>query len=135
MKKLIIFMPSIEGGGVEKNLFIISNYLALKLKKVILITASYNYKNYFNKNVQIINPKYKFWNSLSRRAKYFVCLVLLLKKILLNKNVVILSFQANIYCILLSKIFNIKIITRSNSSPSGWSKNLLKIHSQIPKYV
>lgn len=126
MKKLIIFMPSIEGGGVEKNLFIISNYLALKLKKVILITASYNYKNYFNKNVQIINPKYKFWNSLSRRAKYFVCLVLLLKKILLNKNVVILSFQANIYCILLSKIFNIKIITRSNSSPSGWSKNLLK---------
>ena len=24
-KKLIIFMPSIEGGGVEKNLFIISN--------------------------------------------------------------------------------------------------------------
>ena len=119
-------MPSIEGGGVEKNLFIISNYLALKLKKVTLITASYNYKNYFNKNVQIINPKYKFWNSLSRRAKYFVCLVLLLKKILLNKNVVILSFQANIYCILLSKIFNIKIITRSNSSPSGWSKNLLK---------
>ena len=27
-KKLIIFMPSIEGGGVEKNLFIVSNYLA-----------------------------------------------------------------------------------------------------------
>lgn len=126
MKKLIIFMPSIEGGGVEKNLFIISNYLALKLKKVTLITASHNYKNYFNNNVQIINPTYKFWNSLSRRTKYFVCLVLLLKKILLNKNVVILSFQANIYCILLSKIFNIKIITRSNSSPSGWSKNLLK---------
>ena len=30
-KKLIIFIPSIEGGGVEKNLFIISNYLKDKI--------------------------------------------------------------------------------------------------------
>ena len=29
-KKLILFMPSVEGGGVEKNFFIISNYLAKK---------------------------------------------------------------------------------------------------------
>ena len=27
MKKLIIFIPSIEDGGVEKNLFVVSNYL------------------------------------------------------------------------------------------------------------
>ena len=32
-------MPSVEGGGVEKNFFIISNYLATKLDKVVLITA------------------------------------------------------------------------------------------------
>ena len=32
-------MPSIEGGGVEKNFFVISNYLASKIDKVILITA------------------------------------------------------------------------------------------------
>ena len=32
-KKVIIFMPSIEGGGVEKNLFIISNYLVTKFQK------------------------------------------------------------------------------------------------------
>ena len=30
-KKLIIFMPSIDGGGVEKNLFIISNFLSNKI--------------------------------------------------------------------------------------------------------
>jgi len=119
-------MPSIEGGGVEKNLFIISNYLALKLKKISLITASHKYKDYFNKNVEIINPKYKLWDYFSRRTKYFICLILLLRKILSDKNITILSFQANIYCILLSKIFNIKIITRSNSSPSGWSKSLVK---------
>jgi hypothetical protein len=27
-KKIIMFMPSIEGGGVEKNFFIIANYLS-----------------------------------------------------------------------------------------------------------
>ena len=29
-KRLILFMPSIDGGGVEKNLIIISNYLSKK---------------------------------------------------------------------------------------------------------
>ena len=33
-KKLIIFMPSIEGGGVEKNLMIIANYLANKFNNI-----------------------------------------------------------------------------------------------------
>ena len=36
-KRLIIFMPSIEGGGVEKNLFIISNFLTKKINDISLI--------------------------------------------------------------------------------------------------
>ena len=32
-KKVIIFMPYIGIGGVEKNLFIISNFLVKKLKR------------------------------------------------------------------------------------------------------
>jgi glycosyltransferase involved in cell wall biosynthesis len=51
---------------------------------------------------------------------------LLLKEILKNKNLLIFAFQANIYCIILCKIFNIKIIVRSNSAPIGWSQNLVK---------
>ena len=35
-KKLIIFMPSIEDGGVEKNLFILLNYLKHDIKKIQL---------------------------------------------------------------------------------------------------
>ena len=31
-KKIVLFMPSVEGGGVEKNFFIISNFLKKKLK-------------------------------------------------------------------------------------------------------
>ena len=37
-EKIIIFIPSIEDGGVEKNLFIISNYLS-KTKIPVLLLA------------------------------------------------------------------------------------------------
>ena len=33
-KEIVFFMPSIEGGGVEKNLFIISNYFASKINNI-----------------------------------------------------------------------------------------------------
>ena len=32
-KKLIIFIPSVEDGGVEKNLYILSKYLSKKFQK------------------------------------------------------------------------------------------------------
>ena len=38
-KKLIMFMPSIERGGVEKNFFIISDYLQKKFKNISIITS------------------------------------------------------------------------------------------------
>ena len=37
-------MPSIEGGGVEKNLFLVCNYLSKKFKKIKIITISKKYK-------------------------------------------------------------------------------------------
>ena len=37
-KELIVFIPSIEDGGVEKNLYLILNHLSLELKKIKLIT-------------------------------------------------------------------------------------------------
>jgi len=43
-----------------------------------------------------------------------------------NKNFSIFSFQANIYAVIFARIFKINILTRSNSAPEGWSKNLLK---------
>ncbi|AFS47844.1 glycosyltransferase, family 1 [alpha proteobacterium HIMB5] len=123
-KKLVIFMPSIEGGGVEKNLFIISNYLSNKLDNIILVTASKEYKKKF-KNIKIISPRINLKSS-GRKLKYIFCLFELLKIFIKNRRISVLSFQANLYCIILSKIFNNKIIVRSNSSPSGWSKNFIK---------
>ena len=117
-------MPSIEGGGVEKNLFIISKYLSKCFNNIYLITASKQFKSKF-KNIRFITPKINLSKN-GRITKYFFCLYELLKIILIKKNLLIFSFQANLYCILLSKFFGKKIIVRSNSSPSGWSNNFLK---------
>jgi len=125
-KKLIIFMPSIEGGGVEKNLFLVTNYLSKKITSVSLITASYKFKNRFNKKINVITPKYKFWNNATRKLKFLISLYLLLKIIIANKEITVFAFQANLYCILLCKILRTKVIIRSNSAPDGWSKNYLK---------
>ena len=126
-KKLILFMPSIEGGGVEKNFFIIANFFAEKIDDLSIISTSLSNKSKFSKKIQLIFPKKKFWENSSRRMKYLICLILLIKKILFNKNLTVFAFQANLYCILVCNIFGVKIITRSNSSPSGWSKNNIKL--------
>lgn len=124
-KKLIIFMPSIEIGGVEKNLYLISNFLAKKITNVTLITANSDRKKKFKK-IKIITPKIFFLINKFRTIKYFLCLLELLKQILIDKKITVLSFQANLYCIIICKIFNVKIIIRSNASPSGWSGNFIK---------
>ena len=50
-----------------------------------------------------------------------------MKFFLQNKNFIILSFQANIYAIFFSFcFFRLKIITRSNTAPDGWSSNIFK---------
>ena len=123
-KDLIIFMPSIEKGGVEKNLFIISHYLSSKIKNIKLITT--NNQKKLSKNITVIQPKSKFWSASNRYYKYLVCLVILIKLLIRNRNIVLFAFQANLYCTIVSKFFGIKIIVRSNSSPSGWSQNPFK---------
>ena len=125
-KNLLIFMPSIEGGGVEKNFFIITNYLAGEKINIKVITAEKKFNHLFSKKIKIINPKSFFWSHRGRYLKYFICLSFLIKEHFKIKKFLTLSFQANIYCIIITKIFNRKIISRSNSSSAGWSKNFLK---------
>ena len=123
-KKLIFFMPSMEGGGVEKNLIIISNYICKKKINLNLISYKNNFKKNFNNKINFITPKFSNSNR-SKYFKYFFCLFLLAKELLKNECLVF-SFQANIYAIILCKILRTKVIVRSNSSPSGWSKNFYK---------
>ena len=125
-KKLILFMPTIDIGGVEKNFFLISNYLSTKLENISVITTSFTKKKQFSKKINFISLQNKFYDKLSRRLKFLLALILLLVELIKNTNCTVFSFQANIYCIYLCKLMNTKVIVRSNSSPTGWSKNIIK---------
>ena len=125
-KKLILFMPSIDGGGVEKNLILVANYLAKKIDNIYLITYNNSFNKYFNKKIKILNIVERNKNPIGKYTKYFRCLYLLIKISISNKKLTVFSFQANIYCAILSIFFNFNLITRSNSSPSGWAHNFIK---------
>ena len=125
-QKIILFMPSIEKGGAEKNLFIISNYLCKKFKKLTVISASKKVKKNFNKKVQFLCPKSEIWNDFGRGLKNFISIFFLIKKILQDRKTLVLSFQANIYAIIICKIFSVNIVTRSNSFPDDWTNNFIK---------
>ena len=125
-KKLVIFMPAMEGGGVEKNIVIISNYLANYIGNIELITYDSKFNKYFDKRIKIINFVKTSKIKRSKYYKYFICLLLLIRSFFQKKETYIFAFQANIYCIILAIIFGKSIITRSNSSPTGWNKNYFK---------
>ncbi len=126
MRELVIFVPSIEDGGVEKNLFLISNFLSTKGVRVNIITANEDKKKHFNKKINFISPEFNYLNKKNRFYKTLYSFYLLFKFYISNRNILILSFQANIYAIFFSFFFRVNILTRSNTAPSGWSSNVIK---------
>ncbi len=125
-KNIVFFMPLIGVGGVEKNLFLVSNFFSKKLDNIFVCTGSNKYKNKFNSKIKFLKPKKNFSDKLNIRLRYIFCLYILFKFLLKNNNTVVFCFQANIYCILFCRIFKIKIIVRCNTSPSGWHHNIFK---------
>ena len=121
-RTLIIFNPSIEGGGVEKNLFIIINFLSKKIKKIKLISSN-PHKRFLNKKIKFLTIKNNF---KKRFPRYCISLIILISQIIKNKNLLVFSFQANVYAIIICYIFRVPIIVRANSSPTAWATNKLK---------
>lgn len=58
-KKIIFFMPAMEGGGVEKNLVMLANFFSKKIPNIKLITFDELYKTKLNKNIKYISFKKK----------------------------------------------------------------------------
>ena len=136
-KNLLIYIPSIEDGGVEKNLYIISKYLSKKSIKISLLSCNFNKINFFNKSISYIGPKNNFWNEKSRKIKNLICLIILFFKLLIsNKKYLVFAFQSSITAIIISKLLGQKVVTRSNSSPVGFSNNFfyIKFYSLIIKF-
>ena len=124
--KIIIFFPSIEKGGADKNLFMISNFLSNKFKNICIITSSKNYLNNLNKKIKYVGPNKLISKNFGRNLKTLICLYYLLKTVIFNRNSLVLSFQSNLFSILICKILFIKIITRSNSFPGDWTESIIK---------
>ena len=127
-KKIIFFCPSIEIGGVEKNLFKVANFLSAKNEDVSVITfdEKHVYKN-FSKNVKIISVKFLNKLNLPYFFKVLFCIINYFLKYGLKKNLIFVSFQSNLYFILLAKLTRNKIIARSNAAPNYYISNYVKL--------
>ena len=124
MKTLIIFFPSIESGGVEKNFYYLLSYFCKKFSKIIVITSSKVNKNSYPNKIHFLSLNSILFNK-GRTIKSIACFFLGLS-LYSNKRKIILSFQSNIYSIILSKIINSKIIIRLNTSPDKYINTPLK---------
>ncbi len=125
-KEIIIFIPSIESGGVEKNFFILLKFLLKFYTKINLVTSSKIKLSKHLKKVKIIKPNSKFWINQNRLVKSIVCLFLLIKFFPKNKFL-LFSFQSNFFSIIASKLMGWPIILRLNTSPEKYVNNFFKI--------
>lgn len=125
MKNIVIFIPSIESGGVEKNLFYIINHIQYKFNRVFLVSADQFKNKKITKNIKLLSPKSKYFSDKSRIIKSLICLYIIIKNFW-NKEILIFSLQSNFFSIIASKLINSKIILRLNTSPEKYSTNIVK---------
>lgn len=124
-KKIVIFIPSIEFGGVEKNLYILIDYLQNIYSEIFVITSSkINYK-INKKRVKIIQPKLGNWNKKNRFLKSLMSLFLIIKNFK-KREIIVISFQSSLFSIIASKLMCWPIIIRLNTSPEKYVNNFLK---------
>ena len=122
-KNIIFYIPSIEGGGVEKNFHLLIKYLPKIIGKIHVITADKRNNN--SKNIKYICPNSNYWNKKNRILKNIICIYLLIKNFW-SAKAVIFSFQSNITTIIISKILGFKVLIRLNTSLKKYLKNFFK---------
>ena len=125
------YFPSIEKGGLEKNVFSLINSLAKKKYKINFFTyedntqtKDFRNKYYFHKNINVITAKF-VPGITNRYVKYFFCFLRLVTTLTYQKGIIV-SFQGNVLPIVVSKIMCRKIIIRCNTAPSKYINNGFK---------
>ena len=121
-KNIIFYNPSFETGGVEKNIQAYIHH-AQKLKNLNKILITLDNTN-INKNLYIQYPG-KIYNLKNRLIKYCISCYYLFK-ISLKENNVIISFQNNIFAILVAIMTNSKIVIRLNTAPEKYANSYIK---------
>ena len=119
LKKIIIFYPSFEKGGVE---IVLVNLIDFFLKKRINVTLiSSNFPDKFSKNKFFNYKEFKPLKSIfpARLSRAFSASSLLLDELRKSDsdNTIVFSLQSSSISILISKIFGFKIIVRNAEDP------------------
>jgi glycosyltransferase involved in cell wall biosynthesis len=119
-KNILFFLPSIEGGGVERNFY---NYLKDRQmnKKFNIKILTYDENKLDIKLKNKIIKNFFYFKTNSRILKIIICFINIF---FLRKKYIILSFQANIFAIIASKIKRYKTVIRLNTSPEKYVQNL-----------
>ena len=120
MKNLIVFIPSITNGGMEKNFFSTAKNLKKKGINILGVSCS---KNKFKKKVNLKrNYGLLELDKINLKIKLLLSFFILIIKNFYRKYPV-LSFQGNIFAIIASKIIGCKVYIRLNSHPDYYIKN------------
>ena len=125
-------MPTIENGGIEKNLVLLSDYLIKNGYDVKILTKSIrlNVKRAINKKVTvIISRKYFQFNLFNKRIRDSLnTCIHVWKNKRYYRNYTFLSFQSHYMSVIITKIIKTKIILRIANHPIGavkfFQKNL-----------
>ena len=122
-KEIVFFIPNIEGGGIEKNLVLLSKYLIENNYKVKIIyhKISSNFKLKLNSKIILIKSKkllqLNFRNQ--RISNSINCFIFTLLSVKLPKNSVLISMQDHPFGIIISLIKKIPSIIRIANHPVG----------------
>jgi glycosyltransferase involved in cell wall biosynthesis len=125
---VLLFNPSIENGGVEKNLHIFSKLFKKKVKTISIVSSSIEKKKLFDRKIKFVSFNKTIIKSNKRFVYYILSILALVNFFIKNKNkkILIISFQSNVLSILIAKLFCKKIIIRLNTSPNKYINNIFK---------
>ncbi len=131
LKNIIFYFPNFSEGGVESTSIRLLNYLSKKKIKINFISYKKpKFKILINKK----NTKYIYKKNVNSNwiVKNYFCLISLYKILVrCNKEDTVVFALSNLhFCILLSKLFRFKVVSR-NSAPIDY----FKYNSSLTDYI
>ena len=122
LKKVIIFIPSIEAGGVERNAIWVANEMAARGLRVdvLYVRAAEDQLQKFSAPVSLIQFPCARYPFLNRRIVDAIKMRHAFNQYLKNQaadSTVVLSFQSSIAAIGICRKNNIRIICRLSNHP------------------
>lgn len=123
--RVVLFLPSIETGGVERNAILVANYL---VNSGVPVTVAYTravpqVKKRFDERVEMkrLGVKVKIpllHPRISDAILIFFGFIKLLRNYSLQQPVIVLSFQSNIVSIIASRFVSVPVVVRVSNHPS-----------------